>query len=162
MCLSNAVIAGGLSKDSRGATRSPFCFSFPNWSVESISELNEWTVDWDIDWPKLQRQTDQTSGINTSLKLTYCVLTLRQIGSLPPHFDSCLERDTQRERESSWLCISDGLKEEKKAIPSIYKTGLQFCRILLGPGGIFENTFLLFHPYQSRLLPLPLPWPACG
>lgn len=48
-------------------------------------------------------------------------------------------------------------REEKKAIPSIYKIGLQFCRMLLGPGGNFENTFILSHPYQSHLLCLPLP-----
>lgn len=54
------------------------------------------------------------------------------------------------------------VKKKKKAIPSIYKIGLQFCRILLGPGGNFENTFILFHPYQSCLLSLPPHWPPWG
>lgn len=68
-------------------------------------------------------------------------------------------KKSEREKDSSWLCISNGLKK-KKAIPSIYKIGLQFCRILLGPGGDFENTFMLFPPDQSRLLSLLPPQPT--
>lgn len=37
-------------------------------------------------------------------------------------------------KNHSWLCISNGLKMGVggEAVPSIYKIGLQFCRMLLG------------------------------
>lgn len=54
-----------------------------------------------------------------------------------------------------------GFFKKKKAILSIYKIELQFCRILLGPGGDFENTFILFHPLQSHLLSLLPPRLTC-
>lgn len=124
---------------------------------QSLSKQDELTAGLGTDSSKLRRHTEQASGTNTSLHFPYCIWTWRQIGSLPSHFVSCLERNKGRERQQL-ACISNGLKK-KKAIPSIYKIGLQFCRILLGPGGNFENTFILFHPYQSCLFSLPPHWP---
>lgn len=98
------------------------------------------------------------SGANNSQYFTYCIQTLGQTGSLPSHFVHCVETERKRAGFASSMDFKKKKKKKKrkkKAIPSIYKIGLQFCRILLGPGGNFENTFVLFHPYQSFLFSFP-------
>lgn len=60
-------------------------------------------------------------------------------------------------KNGSWLCISNGLKG-KKAIPSIYKIGLQFLQNAAGAWGKTLKTHsFCFIPYQSHLLCFPHP-----
>jgi hypothetical protein len=58
----------------------------------------------------------------------------------------------------SWLCISNGLKwGGGEAIPSIYKIGLQFCRMLLGLGETLKTHSFCFILIRATCSATPTP-----